>query len=116
MPVFEKLRTLQQLRLLIRQCAANSESVVGKKANGIRLKPMKSQWGSCNYQGVIAINSRLMYLSERLVAYIVHHEVVHLKIHKHDKSFRDLVEVLFPDRRELDFQLKKFAILLRTNL
>lgn len=112
----EKLRTLQQLRLLVRQCAAQSETVVGKQAAGWRFKPMRSQWGSCNSQNIIAINTRLMFLPERLVAYVVHHEMVHLKIHSHDRSFRAMVEVLFPDRLLLDKQLHSFARILREKL
>lgn len=112
----EKLRTLQQLRLLVRSFAIASEQQIGMRANGWRLKPMKSQWGSCNSKGIIAINSRLMYLPERLVSYIVHHEVVHLKIHSHDRSFRAAVELMFPDRLILDKQLRSFAKTLREKI
>ncbi len=111
-----KQRSLQQLRLLIRRCETESAAVVGKKPTSLRLKPMKSQWGSCNSQGIIAINTRLMYLPERLVGYIVHHEVVHLKIHRHDRKFREAVEILFPDRLELDKQLHAAAGILRIKL
>ncbi len=109
----EKLRTLQGLRLLVRRCELESEKIVGKKPTSLRLKPMKSQWGSCNSKGIIAINSKLMYLPDRLVAYVVHHEVVHLKIHRHDRSFRQMVEILFPDRLVLDKQLRLAAPILR---
>ncbi|HEX3095627.1 MAG TPA: M48 family metallopeptidase [Patescibacteria group bacterium] len=109
----EKQRSLQELRLLVRRCELESEKVVGQRPTSLRLKPMKSQWGSCNSKGIIAINTRLMYLSERLVAYIVHHEVVHLKIHSHDRNFKRLVEVLFPDRLQLDKQLHQAAGILR---
>lgn len=109
----EKKRSLQQLRLLVRQAEIDSEKVVGKKPTTLRLKPMKSQWGSCNSKGIIAINTKLIYLSDRLVRYIVHHEVVHLKIHAHDRSFRYLVEKLFPDRLILDRQLRHAAGILR---
>ncbi len=109
----EKLRSLQQLRLLVRQCEIESEKVVGKKPTSLRLKPMKSQWGSCNSKGIIAINTKLMYLPERLVAYIVHHEVVHLKIHDHGREFKKFIEILFPDRLQLDYQLRLAAPILR---
>jgi predicted metal-dependent hydrolase len=112
----EKLRTLQQLRLLVRKCLEESFAVVEKKPKGLRFKPMKSQWGSCNSEGVIALNTRLMYLEERLVGYIVHHEMVHLKIHRHDRSFRAMVETLFPDRLALDKQLHAAAPILREKL
>lgn len=109
----EKVRTLQELRLLVRQAELESEKIVGQKPTSLRLKPMKSQWGSCNSKGIICINTRLMYLSDRLVRYIVHHEVVHLKIHRHDKHFRHMVEALFPDRLILDRQLRQAAGILR---
>ncbi|HEX3099665.1 MAG TPA: M48 family metallopeptidase [Patescibacteria group bacterium] len=111
-----KLRSLLELRILVRKCVAESEAVVGKSPAGLRFKPMKSQWGSCNSAGVIALNTRLMFLPERLVAYIVHHEVVHLKIHAHDRSFRALVEVLFPDRLALDKQLHAAGPILRQKI
>lgn len=112
----EKLRTLQELRMLVRKCALQSEVVVGKAAAGWRFKPMRSQWGSCNSQNIIAINTRLMFFPERLVAYVVHHEMVHLKIHRHDRSFRAMVEVLFPDRVLLDRQLQSAAKILREQI
>ena len=108
-----KLRSLQELRILVRKCITNSEAIVGKAPAGLRFKPMKSQWGSCNSVGVIALNTRLMFLPERLVAYIVHHEVVHLQIHRHDRSFRAMVEALFPDRISLDKQLHAAGPILR---
>ncbi len=112
----EKLRTLQELRLLVRRFAHSSEQQIGMRANGWRLKPMRSQWGSCNSKGIIAINTRLMFLPDRLVAYIVHHEVAHLKIHSHDRSFRAAVELMFPDRLILDKQLHSFAKILREKI
>ncbi len=111
-----KLRSLQELRILVRKCITNSEAIVGKAPTGLRLKPMKSQWGSCNSVGIIALNTRLMFLPERLVAYIVHHEVVHLQIHRHDRSFRAMVEVLFPDRISLDKQLHAAGPILRQKI
>lgn len=111
-----KLRSLQELRILVRKCIANSEAIVGKAPAGLRFKPMKSQWGSCNSVGIIALNTRLMFLPERLVAYIVHHEVVHLQIHRHDRSFRAMAEALFPDRISLDKQLHAAGPILRQKI
>lgn len=111
-----KLRSLLELRILVRKCVEESAAVVGKSPAGLRFKPMKSQWGSCNSVGIICLNTRLMFLPERLVAYIVHHEVVHLKIHAHDRSFRQAVELLFPDRIPLDKQLHAAGPILRQKI
>lgn len=111
-----KLRSLQELRLLVRGFADESEKLVGKKPAALRFKPMKSQWGSCNSVGIIALNTRLMFLPERLVGYIVHHEMVHLQIRSHDRTFRQAVEKLFPDRLFLDKQLRAAGPILRQKL
>ena len=111
-----KLRSLQELRILVRTCLEQSEKVVGKMPSGLRFKPMKSQWGSCNSADIIALNTRLMFLPDRLVAYIVHHEMVHLKIRRHDRSFRAAVEIIFPDRLALDKQLHAAGPILRQKL
>ncbi len=110
---FPKLRSLQELRLLVRQAAEVSENFVGLRANQWRLKPMRSQWGSCNSRGAISLNTRLMFLPERLVAYVVHHEVVHLKIKNHGADFRRHIEVLFPDRLAISRQLKSYGPVIR---
>ena len=54
-----KLRSLLELGILVRKCIAESEAVVGKAPAGLRFKPMKSQWGSCNSVGIIALNAQL---------------------------------------------------------
>lgn len=108
-----KLRSLQELRLMVRRVMLESEKIVGKKPNELRLKPMKSQWGSCSSRGVISINTKLMFLSDRLVAYVVHHEMCHLKVMAHDRNFKMYVEAMFPDRLLLDRQLRGFGYILR---
>lgn len=110
---FEKQRTLQELRHLARVYAMASEAVVEAQPAGFRLKPMRSRWGSCNAAGVIALNSRLMYLPERLVAYVVHHEMLHLKIKNHGRDFRRHMDSQFPDRIDLDKMLRSYGSILR---
>ncbi len=110
---FEKLRSLQQLRLLIWKLAAEAESMVGTKANGWRLKPMRSQWGSCNSKNIIALNSRLMYLPERLVAYVIFHEVLHLKVKNHGATFQRFMKTTFPDWQLLNKQLRQYSPIIR---
>ncbi len=73
----------------------------------LRLKRMKSRWGSCNFvKRVIALSTNLIYCTEEQIYYVVVHEFTHLLVHNHSKAFYDIVSVFCPDykriRREMN--------------
>jgi predicted metal-dependent hydrolase len=68
-----------------------------------------AQWGSCSEDGHISLNTHLVKVPERLVEYVVLHELCHLKVHDHGPKFYSLMHHYMPDwearRRELnDYQ------------
>lgn len=56
-----------------------------------------TRWGSCNSRGQIRLNWRLMQAPDRLVDYVVAHEVAHLLHLDHSPRFWKAVERIFPD-------------------
>ncbi len=71
----------------------------------MKIRDMKSQWGSCNRRNnVITLNSRLIHLPFDCIDYVVLHEFCHFVHGNHSKDFYDLVSVFMPDwkpRRQL---------------
>ena len=65
---------------------------VGEVPNKVTIKEMKSAWGSCTGNRNISINSRLAKKEEKLIEYVVLHEICHLKHMNHSKEFWKLVE------------------------
>ncbi len=67
---------------------------------------MRSQWGSCSRAGRIALNTHLVKTPPRLIAYVVLHELCHLRHYDHSPRFYGLMTRYMPDwqqrRRELD--------------
>lgn len=53
----------------------------------IKLRPYKSCWGSCNHNGVVALNTLLMMAPETVRNYVVVHELCHLKHLNHSSAF-----------------------------
>jgi len=49
-------------------------------------------------------------LPDGLVAFIVFHELVHLKVRNHGPDFKALIAKEFPDFRELDKKLRLFGL------
>jgi predicted metal-dependent hydrolase len=62
----------------------------------VKLTNARSEWGSCDKNGVIRLNWRLIQLPPELALYIVAHEVAHLVELNHSARFWKLVERLFP--------------------
>jgi len=75
----------------------------------IKFRKMKRRWGSCRNTGVITLNKYLRFVPETLLAYIVFHELVHLKIRGHNRKFKAVIARQFPDYRALDKELTLFG-------
>lgn len=72
----------------------------------IRVKKMKSRWGSCSSERVITFNTQLVKLKKEQIDYVVVHELAHLVHMNHSKSFHDLVESYFPDSKRVRKDIK----------
>ncbi|MCL2107127.1 MAG: M48 family metallopeptidase [Oscillospiraceae bacterium] len=64
----------------------------------LRLREMKSRWGSCQpRQGVITLNRRLIESPMACIEYVVLHEYVHLLHPDHSKRFYAVLAAHMPD-------------------
>jgi len=62
------------------------------------------RWGSCTNDGVVAFAHELAETHESFQDYVIVHELLHLRYHKHDKRFRAMMSALVPNWRELERQ------------
>lgn len=78
---------------------------LGVQYHSFSLSNATSLWGSCNVQGKIRLNWRLIHLRPHLIDYVIAHELAHLHEMNHSPRFWATVERVFPDyvvaRREL---------------
>ena len=61
-----------------------------------RLLEMNKQWGSCSTNGQIILNPHLIKAPRECIAYVVLHELAHLKHHDHGPEFRQLLDAYAP--------------------
>ena len=73
----------------------------GFKYNEIRVKKIKSNWGTCSSRKVLTFNYKILFLAPHVADYIVVHELCHLQEMNHSVRFWDLVKKEVPDAREL---------------
>ena len=89
---------------------------VDRYAKRLELKPaklnvrsFKSRWGSCSVKGDLTLNWRVIIAPQRIVDYVVVHELCHLRHHDHSPQFWSSVEHVLPDYRECREWLKAHA-------
>lgn len=76
---------------------ARWEHKVGVTVNDVRIKRMKTLWGSCTVEAKrIWINLELAKKPSSCLEYILVHEMVHLIERNHNDRFRDLMDRLMP--------------------
>jgi predicted metal-dependent hydrolase len=71
-----------------------------------RLSSARTQWGSCNEDGRIRLNWRLVFFPIPVIDYVVAHELAHLTELNHGRAFWHEVERLLPDFRAARDQIK----------
>jgi predicted metal-dependent hydrolase len=54
------------------------------------------RWGSCNHKGNLNFAWRLVMAPIESIDYVVAHELAHLEVKNHSKSFWDKVEYIYP--------------------
>jgi len=78
------------------------------KPSCLIVRSMKRRWGSCSNKGVITLSTELIKLPDRLIEYVILHELCHLKHHNHGAGYYKLLSYLYPDWKELRKELRKY--------
>jgi len=71
-----------------------------------KLSSARTQWGSCNEDGRIRLNWRLVFFPIPVIDYVVAHELAHLKELNHGPPFWQEVERLLPEFRTARDRIK----------
>jgi len=59
----------------------------GFNISGLKIRRMKTRWGSCTARGSINLNCWLMMIPEYLSDYVILHELVHTRVPNHGERF-----------------------------
>ncbi len=74
------------------------ERTVGKRAGELRVRDMKTRWGTCNIKtALITLNLRLAERPMECLRYVLTHELCHLHEAGHGERFWRRMDVYFPD-------------------
>ena len=72
----------------------------------LRLRRMRSRWGSCSAEGRICLNTHLIKADLRCIDYVIVHELCHIQEFNHSLRFYALMSEAMPEWRQCKAELE----------
>ncbi|WP_108672370.1 M48 family metallopeptidase [Peribacillus acanthi] len=90
----------KQCKSLVEKSISSYQSHFKTKPRGVSISDSKTTWGTCDSRLQLTFNWRLAMAPQRVIDYVVVHEMCHMVHLNHDRSFWRLVGKIMPDYRE----------------
>ena len=90
----------QQCKAIVEKSISVYQSNFKTKPRAIRISDSKTTWGTCDSKLQLTFNWRLAMAPQRVIDYVVVHEMCHMVHLNHDRSFWRLVGKIMPDYKE----------------
>jgi len=91
---------LENSQSILHRAMMRYSKKVGVKPKKIQMKKLRSKWGSLSNDNTININLHLLKADQKIVDYIILHEICHLKIKQHSHHFWSFIEQFDPAYRD----------------
>lgn len=105
-----------QIRRDVSRCLARHVDELKLAPNGVRVKPLKSLWGSLDTRDRITLDLALALAPPDALKYVIIHELCHLKFRDHSPRFWNLVGTLYPEWQDQRDWLKTRGHALKAEL
>lgn len=69
---------------------------------GVKITKAKKRFGSCNGKNSLCFSCFLMNYPDKVIDYVVVHELAHIKHHNHSAAFYELIRKYIPDYKEYE--------------
>ena len=76
----------------------------------LTIRNQKTRWGSCSSAGTISLNIKLARLPDKLLDYVILHELVHTRIKGHGSAFWDELDSYAGDAKSLRRELRQYLL------
>ena len=73
---------------------------MGVEYGKITIRCQKTRYGSCSAKGNLNFNCLIMLMPEKIIDYVIVHELCHIKEMNHSRRFWNEVESILPDYKE----------------
>jgi predicted metal-dependent hydrolase len=93
----------------VRRRLDRATAISGQPYLDLAIRGQRTRWASCSPEGRMSFNWRLLLAPERVLDYVIWHEVCHLEILDHSRRFWALLERRWPEYREDREWLRRYG-------
>jgi predicted metal-dependent hydrolase len=83
--------------------------LAGRPYQDVQIRSQRTRWASCSPEGRMSFNWRLLLAPERVLDYVIWHEVCHLEVLDHSGRFWRLLERYWPSYRDEREWLRRYG-------
>ena len=87
-----QVKAVAALPALLKETA----NTLGLSYKRVTVRRQKTRWGSCSAKRNINLNRNLLFMPSHILDYVLHHELVHLRVLDHSFGFWDELENVLP--------------------
>jgi predicted metal-dependent hydrolase len=98
-------RTEEEFRNLMHSLIRKALMEMGGRLNHIYFRIMKTKWASLSSNKNLTINRLMRHLPDRLLNYVIFHELIHLREKRHNGKFWEIVSRRFNNFEDLERDL-----------
>lgn len=95
-------RSLEEFKELTRNLLDKYSKELGVSINNVYIRLMNTKWASCGPKGNITLNRLAKDLPNRILEYLIYHEVVHILEGRHNRGFWHMIKQRFPNYQEIE--------------
>jgi predicted metal-dependent hydrolase len=96
----------QKSEVSLKDKTEHYSKIIGVNPSSVTIKSFKARWGSCSVTAGIQYNWKIIIAPDRIVDYVVIHELCHILHHNHSPAFWKTVERYCHDYRDCSAWLK----------
>ena len=96
----------QKAEVSLKDKTEHYSKIIGVNPSSVTIKSFKARWGSCSVTAGIQYNWKIIIAPDRIVDYVVIHELCHILHHNHSPAFWKTVERYCHDYRDCSAWLK----------
>jgi predicted metal-dependent hydrolase len=96
-------------RAEVRERLDAATEIAGRPYRDVHIRSQRTRWASCSPDGRMSFNWRLLLAPERVLEYVIWHEVCHLEVLDHSPRFWSLLERRWPSYRAEREWLRRYG-------
>jgi hypothetical protein len=98
-------RTDKQFRELVHSFVGKDSKKLGIEFNTIYFRTMRTKWASCSDKRNLTINMLTKYLPDKLIEYVLFHEITHVIEKRHNDKFWKIISKEFHNYQDFEEDL-----------